>query len=29
VIILENGKIIVDGPKEQVFTTKVGWDGNR
>lgn len=24
VIIIENGKIIVDGPKDQVFTTKLG-----
>ena len=24
VIIVEDGKIIVDGPKENVFTTKVG-----
>ena len=24
VIIIENGKIVVDGPKEEVFTTKIG-----
>ena len=24
VIIIEDGKVIVDGPKEEVFTTKVG-----
>ena len=24
IIILENGKIVVDGPKDEVFTTKVG-----
>lgn len=24
VIIIENGKIVVDDPKEEVFTTKIG-----
>jgi hypothetical protein len=25
---MDNGKIIVDGPKETVFTSKVGWNEN-